>query len=88
MLLGFEIGQRWPEAVMHSCGSYFVSVPKGFWLELGAHTCYNSYRNLIGIIEDCQILDRLVQREKVPFRMRVGNQIKSIPSQRAPGMAH
>ena len=29
MLLGFEIGQRWPEAVMHSCGSYFVHVPKG-----------------------------------------------------------
>jgi hypothetical protein len=24
MLLGFEIEQRWPEAVMHSCGSYFV----------------------------------------------------------------
>jgi isoleucyl-tRNA synthetase len=27
MLLGFEIGQRWPEAVMHGCGSYFVHVP-------------------------------------------------------------
>jgi hypothetical protein len=27
MLLGFEIGQRWSEAVMHSCGSYFVPVP-------------------------------------------------------------
>ena len=37
---------------------------KGFWLELGAHTCYNSYHNLIGIIEDCRILDRLVQRKK------------------------
>jgi hypothetical protein len=29
MLLGFEIGQRWPEAMMHSCGSYFVPVSKG-----------------------------------------------------------
>ena len=28
MLLGFKIGQRWPEAVMHSCGSCFVPVPK------------------------------------------------------------
>ena len=28
ILLGFEIGQRWPEAVMHSWGSYFVPVPK------------------------------------------------------------
>jgi hypothetical protein len=28
MLLGFEIGQRWSEAVMNSWGSYFVSVPQ------------------------------------------------------------
>jgi hypothetical protein len=27
MLLGFEIGQRWPEAVMHEWRSYFVPVP-------------------------------------------------------------
>ncbi len=27
--MGFEIGQRWPEAVMHSWGSYFVHVPYG-----------------------------------------------------------
>lgn len=53
----------------------------GFWLELGAHTCYNSYRNLIGIIENCRILERLIRREKVPFKMFVDNRIKSIPSQ-------
>jgi len=29
IFLGFEIGQRWPEAVMHSWGSYFVPVPNG-----------------------------------------------------------
>jgi hypothetical protein len=28
MLLGFEIGQRWPEVVMHSCGSYFIPIPQ------------------------------------------------------------
>ncbi|MBI3592514.1 MAG: FAD-dependent oxidoreductase [Nitrospirae bacterium] len=53
----------------------------GFWIELGAHTCYNSYSNLIGIVEDCMILDRLIQREKVSFKMLVDSQIKSIPSQ-------
>lgn len=53
----------------------------GFWIEMGAHTCYNSYRNLIGIMEDCRILNRLVSREKVPFKMLVDNRIKSIPSQ-------
>lgn len=52
-----------------------------FWIELGAHTCYNSYRNLIGILEDRRMLDRLRRREKVPFKMLINNQIKSIPSQ-------
>ncbi len=28
-------------------------VPGGFWLELGAHTCYNSYGNLLEIVEAC-----------------------------------
>ncbi|MDP2167238.1 MAG: FAD-dependent oxidoreductase [Thermodesulfovibrionales bacterium] len=53
----------------------------GFWLELGAHTCYNSYGNLIGIIEDCGILDRLQGRKNVPFRMLVSGAVKSIPSE-------
>lgn len=53
----------------------------GFWIELGAHTCYNSYLNLLGIIEDCRIFDRLIRRERFPFKLLVGNQIKSILSQ-------
>ncbi|NOZ68103.1 MAG: NAD(P)-binding protein [Deferribacteres bacterium] len=53
----------------------------GFWIELGAHTCYNSYRNLLKIMEDCRILDRLTAREKVGFRLLSGNRLKSIPSQ-------
>lgn len=53
----------------------------GFWIELGAHTCYNSYRNLLGIIEDCKVFDCLIKREKVPFKLLVNSQIKSILSQ-------
>lgn len=53
----------------------------GFWLELGAHTCYNSYRNFLGIIEDCGLLGKLQGREKVPFRLLVDGKIKSFPSQ-------
>ncbi len=52
-----------------------------FWLELSAHTCYNSYGNLIGIIEDCGIRNKLQPREKVPFMMFVDGKVKSIPSQ-------
>lgn len=53
----------------------------GFWLEMGAHTCYNSYRNLVGIIEKCGILDRMISRKGMPFTMLVDGQIRSIPSQ-------
>jgi len=52
-----------------------------FWLELGAHTCYNSYRNLLDIIDDCQLGDRMTERKKVPYVMLVDNQVKSIISQ-------
>ena len=53
----------------------------GFWLELGAHTCYNSYGNLLGIMQDCRLLGSIIKRDNVPFRMLVGDQIKSIQSQ-------
>ncbi len=53
----------------------------GFWLELGAHTCYNSYDNLLCILEERQLLDRLLRREKVSFKMLVDSRIRSIPSQ-------
>ncbi len=52
----------------------------GFWLELGAHTCYNSYGNLIGIIEDCGMMDDIISRAKVPFKLLVGNKVKSFMS--------
>jgi oxygen-dependent protoporphyrinogen oxidase len=53
----------------------------GFWLELGAHTCYNSYGYLIGIIEDCGAKGKLLPRKNVPFLMYVEGKVKSIPSE-------
>ena len=55
--------------------------PEGFWLELGAHTCYNSYGNLIGIIEDRGVLSSLQSRQKVPFMMLIDGKVRSIASQ-------
>lgn len=51
--------------------------PSGFWLELGAHTCYNSYENFIGIADDLGLAT--LRRENVPFRLLVGNDVRSIP---------
>ncbi len=51
-----------------------------FWLELGAHTCYNSYGKLISILEGCGMTAELRPREKVPFKMIREDVLKSIPS--------
>jgi len=53
---------------------------EAFWLELGAHTCYNSYGKLLSIIEGCGISSELRPREKVPFKMIREERLKSIPS--------
>jgi oxygen-dependent protoporphyrinogen oxidase len=53
----------------------------GFWLELGAHTCYNSYGNLLKILEDIGILGQLLKRERVSFRVRANQRLRSILSQ-------
>jgi protoporphyrinogen/coproporphyrinogen III oxidase len=52
-----------------------------FWLELGAHTGYNSYGNFLGLLEDCHVLDRIMSRAKVSFRMLLDDRIKSVFSQ-------
>lgn len=53
----------------------------GFWLELGAHSGFNSYGNLLAILERVGLLGRLQRRVRVGFRLLVGGAVKSIPSQ-------
>lgn len=53
----------------------------GFWLELGAHTCYNSYGGLIRLMEQHGLMGSILAREKVSFKMLVDNEIRSITSQ-------
>jgi UDP-galactopyranose mutase len=36
--------------------------PSGYWYELGAHTCYNSYAGLLEIIEGVGLRDRILPR--------------------------
>ena len=51
-----------------------------FWLELGAHTFYNSYGNLIKILEESSLITQIIPRAKVPFRVLEDGKIKSITS--------
>ena len=59
----------------------FGSDASDFWFELGAHTCYNSYARLVGILEDLDMIDQLLPRQKAPYRMLLENELRSIPSQ-------
>jgi len=52
-----------------------------FWLELGTHTAYNSYRNILNMMQQCQMLDQLRPRENVSFKLWQQGAIKSIPLQ-------
>ena len=53
----------------------------GFWLELGAHSCFNSYGNLLAMLESVRALDRLQPRARVGFRLFADGAVRSIPSQ-------
>ncbi len=66
-----------------SVGGSFNSYPfsdngNAFWLELGAHTCYNSYQNLLNIVEDCGLAGDMIPRAKVPFTLLKDNELKSV----------
>ncbi len=60
---------------------HYTAQGKKFWLELGAHTCYSSYQNLLDIVETCRLKDAITPRAKVPFTLFMDGKIKSIVSQ-------
>ncbi|MCF6765381.1 FAD-dependent oxidoreductase [Thiotrichales bacterium 19S3-7] len=51
------------------CHSAYLNQQKEFWLEMGAHTLYNSYEYVIEIIEALNLQNQLVKRQKLPFRI-------------------
>jgi protoporphyrinogen/coproporphyrinogen III oxidase len=57
---------------------HYSSNGDSFWLELGAHTCYSSYQNLLGIVETCGVADTIIPREKVPFTLLQNGEVQSI----------
>ncbi len=58
-----------------------VENPDGpFHLELGTHTCYNSYRRLLEVMENLGLLDQLQPRPKLRYRMLADGAVDSIAS--------
>lgn len=52
----------------------------GFWAELGSHTCFNSYGNLLQILDDMQLTARLVPKAKLSYSLYRAGDRKSILS--------
>ncbi len=50
----------------------------GYWFELGAHTCYNSYQALLAILEERGAIDELRPRTRVPFRLLADGEIRPL----------
>ncbi|WP_353570577.1 FAD-dependent oxidoreductase [Candidatus Albibeggiatoa sp. nov. BB20] len=59
----------------------FSSQLHNFWIELGTHSCFNSYGHIIKLIEDYDLLDTLIKKQPLSFKLWNGHQVKSIPSQ-------
>ena len=65
-----------------SLGGSFTTVESdNYWLEMGAHTMYNSYGNFIEIIEGCGLKEDLIRRKKVPYKVYNNGKISSVISQ-------
>lgn len=62
-------------------GSFTTEYSGDFWLEMGAHTMYNSYGNLIDIIEGCGLSNHITKRKKVPYKVYNNGRIQSVISQ-------
>jgi protoporphyrinogen/coproporphyrinogen III oxidase len=52
-----------------------------FWVESGAHTCFNTYGNLLNIMEELALLSSIQPRATKKFQLYKNQQVKSIASQ-------
>lgn len=65
-----------------AAGGCLASAPVGDsgWLELGAHTCYNSYARFLDVMAGTDFLSRTAPRKGLGFRMVERGALRSIPS--------
>jgi protoporphyrinogen oxidase len=56
-----------------------AAAPEG-WLELGAHTCYNSYTSFLDLTAGTDLLERTVSRKSLGFKILADGALRSIPA--------
>ncbi len=62
-------------------GTFNTCRTDNFWFELGAHTCYNSYGNLVDLLRETGSLDRISKPASVGYKLFTNDGIQSIMSQ-------
>jgi oxygen-dependent protoporphyrinogen oxidase len=62
-------------------GTFNTCRTDNFWFELGAHTCYNSYGNLVDLLRETGSLERITKPASVGYKLFTKDGIKSIMSQ-------
>jgi len=60
--------------------SVVMEQDESFWLEMGTHTCFNSYGRLLEILDQLGMMESLQPRQKQSYRMLADDQLVSIPS--------
>jgi len=56
----------------------------GFWVETGAHTCYNSYGHLLDIVADLGLTPQITAKAKVSFKLLHQGRLRSVLSRLHP----
>lgn len=62
-------------------GTFNTCRKDDFWFELGAHSCYNSYGNLVDLIRETGSLDKIIKPGSAGYKLFTKDTIKSIMSQ-------
>ncbi len=62
-------------------GSFNTCRKDNFWFELGAHSCYNSYGNLVDLLRETGSLDKVIKPVNAGYKLYTKDGIKSIMSQ-------
>lgn len=52
----------------------------GYWVEAGSHSCFNSYGNLLALMESHGLLEQITAKQKQGYKLWRGEQRHTIPS--------
>jgi oxygen-dependent protoporphyrinogen oxidase len=62
-------------------GTFHTHRTNHFWFELGAHTCYNTYANLIDLLDETGLLEKIVRPGSAGYRLLSGGELRTLTSQ-------